>query len=68
MRGFCSYGCEQAKKCQGEPRVEVEAFLEDRWGVSAGWLQSATDAELNQFLVELADVDYQGPSHVRRTA
>jgi hypothetical protein len=60
---MCHYGCYLNKRCMGDDRDEVIAFLGERGETN---LDQRSDAELNALLTGYFDLDYSGPDHVRK--
>lgn len=62
----CNYGCWFGRRCLGDAREDVIEFL-TKERPETDW-SKRTDQELDLAIVDLVDLDYKGPDHVRRTA
>jgi hypothetical protein len=62
----CHYGCWFTNRCMGDDREEVVEFLaKERPEVD--W-NKRTNQELDLALIDIMDVDFKGPNHVKRIA
>ena len=65
MKTFCHYGC-YMKGCMGLDREDaITELLDRRPEYIESELEAKSDAELNQLLEDMSDVDY-GPPHIRK--
>lgn len=62
----CHYGCWFGRRCLGYTRAEVVEFLAEHCP-ETDWA-TRTDDDLDAALLDMMDVDYRGPDHVRRSA